>query len=127
MWPTCGNNRIQRFQLGQLNATTVAGTGAANTIDLNWPTGIVLDVDGYLFIVDENNHRIVGSGPHGFRCLVGCSNTKGAQSHQLDYPQTIAFDSFGNMFVTDRDNHRVQKFILATNSCGKYGNVSLAV
>ncbi len=113
----CLNNRIQLFQFGQLNATTVAGNP---TIALYGPTGIVLDADGYLFIVDCNNNRIVGSGPNGFRCLVGCSGSSGSAPNELQYPHTLSFDSYGNMFVTDWSNSRIQKFILSTNSCGKY-------
>ena len=38
----CGNNRVQFFRSGQLNATTVAGYGASGTISLYCPTGVVL-------------------------------------------------------------------------------------
>ena len=48
-----GNNRIQLFKSGELNATTLVGNGAPGTITLNCPTGIVLDADKYLFIVDR--------------------------------------------------------------------------
>ncbi|CAF3751894.1 unnamed protein product, partial [Rotaria sp. Silwood1] len=112
----CGNDRIQRFQFGQLNGVTLAGNGTSGTITLDCPTDIVLDSDGYLFIVDSNNHRIIGSSSYGFRCLVGCSGG-GSLSNQLSYPQSMAFDSYGNMFVTDRNNSRVQKFILKNNTC----------
>jgi hypothetical protein len=121
----CQNHRIQHFRSGQLNATTIAGDRSSDpTIRLTCPTGIVLDADRYLFIVDYGNHRIVGSGPNGFRCLVGCFG-RGSASNQLDYPATLSFDSYGNMFVTDWDNHRVQKFLLSTNSCSKYKNIYL--
>jgi hypothetical protein len=114
-----GNNRIQLFGLGQLNATTVAGGVSLNTtIALYNPYGITLDADNYLFIVDSGNARIVGSGPNGFRCLVGCSGS-GPASNQLNGPSILSFDSYGNIFVTDFYNNRVQKFILLTNSCGK--------
>jgi len=117
----CGNNRIQLFPSGQLNATTVAGNGLFNTtITLHCPTGIVLDGDNNLFIVDSFNNRIVGSGPNGFQCLVGCSGSSGSASNQLNFPQTMVFDNYGNMFVTDQNNSRIQKFLLSTNSCGKY-------
>ncbi len=116
------NNRIQLFQLGQSNALTVAGNGASGTITLNNPTGVVLDADKYLFIADRSNNRIVASGPNGFRCIVGCSGY-GSASNQLLNPYSMAFDSYGNIFVVDSSNSRIQKFVLATNSCGKYNNI----
>jgi hypothetical protein len=107
-----GNNRIQLFQPGQLNGTTVAGNTSLNTtITLNYPSGIALDAEKYLFIVDNHNNRIVASGPNGFRCIVGCSGLGGPASNQLDNPQSMAFDSDGNIFVTDWNNNRIQKFI----------------
>jgi DNA-binding beta-propeller fold protein YncE len=112
-----GNNRIQFFLAGQVNGTTVAGNGVS--ISLSGATGITLDADGYLFIVDCSNSRVVGSGPNGFRCLVGCSGG-GSASDQLWNPQGLSFDSYGNMFVTDGSNNRIQKFLLATNSCSKF-------
>jgi hypothetical protein len=116
-----GNSRIQLFLPGQLNATTVAGSGSLNTtITLNHPTGIVLDADKYLFIADYGNNRIVGSGPNGFQCIVGCSRLAGGAANQLNQPWSLSFDSYGNIFVTDRNNNRVQKFVLVTNSSGKY-------
>jgi DNA-binding beta-propeller fold protein YncE len=118
-----GNSRIQLFRSGQLSGTTVAGNGFSNPITLYWPTGVVLDADGYLFIVDTHNNRIVASGPYGFRCVVGCSGIAGSGSDQLWQPFAISFDSYGNIFVTDSVNRRVQKFLLATNSCGKCDNI----
>lgn len=118
----CNNNRIQLFQSGQMNGTTVAGSGSSKTtITLSCPVGVVLDADKYFFIVDRDNHRIIGSGPNGFRCLVGCSDSRGSAANQLQHPTTLSFDSFGNMFVNDQKNGRIQKFFLSTNSCGKYG------
>ncbi|CAF4210015.1 unnamed protein product, partial [Adineta steineri] len=82
----CSNNRVQLFQSGKPNGITVAGNTSINrTITLYCPTGIVLDAEKYLFIVDRRNHRIVGSGLNGFRCLVGCYGI-GSQSNQLDNP-----------------------------------------
>lgn len=112
------NSRIQKFQPGQLNGTTIVGSGAAGTVALNYPTAVVLDSDGYLFIVDSWTHRIVASGPNGFRCIAACSGN-GSTPSQLSYPLTLSFDSYGNIFVTDQANNRIQKFLLATNSCSK--------
>jgi tripartite motif-containing protein 71 len=114
------NNRIQLFRPGQMNATTLAGTGAPGTITLSGPTGVVLDADGYLFIVNFFANNIVGSGPNGFQCIAGCSGLSGSSSNELNYPFSLSFDSHGNLFVADRSNNRIQKFLLANNSCGKF-------
>ncbi len=115
----CKNNRIQLFPFGQLNGITVASNNSMGNIALNCPTAIVLDADEYLFIADSNNHRIIGSGYNGLQCLVGCSGVNGSASYQLASPRRISFDSGGNIFIIDRSNRRIQKFLLATNSCGK--------
>ncbi|CAF1152960.1 unnamed protein product [Adineta steineri] len=111
----CGNNRVQLFLSGQVTATTVAGSTATGTISLSCPSDVALDSDGYLFIVDSNNSRIIGSGPNGFRCIIACGSTSGSTSSQLNNPSTFSFDSYGNIYVTDQNNSRVQKFYLTTN------------
>ncbi|CAF1606889.1 unnamed protein product [Adineta ricciae] len=112
---------------------TIAGTGTAGSVSttLRNPKGIFLDeanstlfvadcgnnrvlsfrLDsrGYLFVVDSNNHRIIGQSSVGFRCIVGCDQSN---SNKLNYPSSLSFDSFGNLFVVDRENHRIQKFDL---------------
>ncbi|CAF4221317.1 unnamed protein product, partial [Adineta steineri] len=112
-----GNNRIQMFPVGQLTGISLAGASVPGTITLNQPNGITLDGNGYLFIADCFNHRIIGSGPYGFRCLFGCTTIAGSAPSQLYLPGTLRFDSYGNIYVADRYNYRVQKFMLASNSC----------
>jgi hypothetical protein len=114
------NHRIQLFYSGQTSATTVAGTGAPSTITFLYPSDVKLDGDGYLFVVDTNNRRIIGSGPDGFRCVAGCSGVYGSASNQLSNPHSMSFDSDGNIWVADLDNLRIQKFLLRTNCCGEY-------
>ncbi len=116
----CGNDRIQLFRSGRLSGTTIAGNGSGAPIALNCPTGIVLDADNYLFIVDSGNNRIIRSSSNRFQCIAGCSGSSGSASNQLNNPWSLSFDSYGNIFVTDRDNNRIQKFLLSTNSCGKF-------
>jgi sugar lactone lactonase YvrE len=124
----CANNRIQRFESGQSKGTTTVGTGAPETITLSCPTAIVIDGDGYLFIVDRGNHRVVRSGQHGFRCVIGCSGI-GSIFNAFFQPQTMAFDNYGNIFIIDGTNgitgmhFSIKKFLLASNSCGKCNNI----
>jgi hypothetical protein len=113
------NNRVQLFQSGELNGITLAGKGSPNsTINLDYPSGIVLDAEKYLFIVDSYNGRIVGSGLNGFRCLVGCYGS-GSQSNRLRRPFSLSFDHSGNMFVADYGYSRIQNFQYLEKSCGK--------
>ena len=115
----CLNHRIQLFRSGQTTGVTVAGRESLNpTISLSCPNGVVLDVDKYLFVLESGDHRIVGSGRDGFRCLVGCEG-RGSQSNQLFNPTSLSFDRSGNLFVTDSTNHRIQKYLFLENSCGK--------
>lgn len=115
----CKNNRVQRFPLGQLNGTTVAGSGATPSITFVCPTGVILDADGYLFIADSQQHRIVGQSQSGFRCIVGCYGA-GNTAFQMNQPWTMSFDSYGNIYVIDKVNARVQKFAIETQGCGKF-------
>jgi hypothetical protein len=119
----CGNDRVQLFSPNQSSAMTVAGRQAPDTITLFCPSAIVLDADGYLFIADSSNHRIVADSPFGFRCLVGCYDGSGSAGNQLYNPTGLSFDSYGNLFVLDQTNARIQKFMLISNTSpaiGKY-------
>ncbi|CAF1363769.1 unnamed protein product [Adineta steineri] len=115
----CGNDRVQLFEFGQRNATTVAGRTSSVPIALECPTAVFLDADEHLFIVEVTNRRIIRSHSNGFSCVAGCSSEAGASSHQLSSPGDAAFDSYGNIFVADSDNDRVQKFILTKTGSGK--------
>ena len=113
------NHRIQTFMPGNISGTTVSvNIISATPSSLNKPTGVVLDGDGYLFIVDMNNDRILRQSSYGFRCVAGCGGS-GNSAEKLNNPQALTFDSYGNIFVADTNNKRIQKFLLMTNSCSK--------
>ena len=113
------NHRIQRFRFQELNGTTVVGGTLPGLGTLNRPSAIVFDADGYLFISDTYNSRIIGSGPGGFRCIAACSGGSGSTPSTLFYPGFISFDTYGNLYVMDYGNNRLQKFLLSSNTCGK--------
>lgn len=113
------NHRIQLFRSGQMNAETVLGMGSSLQLALDRPSAVVLDATNYLYITDLGNHRIIRLTPSGYQCLFGCTAGPGLASNQLNFPYTLSFDTYGHLFVADHGNHRIQKFLLATNSCGK--------
>ena len=112
-----GNNRIQKFLPTRSEAITVAGTAAPGTITLTNPTDIMLDANGYMFIVDSGKDRIIAQGPYGFRCIFGCGGTPGSGTSQLNDPRSFTFDSYGNIYVANADDPSVKKLTLASNSC----------
>jgi hypothetical protein len=123
-----GNDRIQLFQLGQTNGTTVVNnTVQFRSKSLHQPTSIVLDADRNLYIVDSENHRVifvaVDFSQH--RCLVGCSGNAGWELYKMNGPTGISFDSSGNMFISDTNNKRLLKFDLNTSLCGKLAKYSV--
>jgi sugar lactone lactonase YvrE len=115
-----GNDRIQLFPYGELNANTLAGKNATIIPPLDRPTSVILDADGYLFIVDSGNQRIIRFGSGVFNCIIGCQMQSCVQPYQLCNPLTAIFDSLGNIYVTNQNKSGIQKYILATNSCGKF-------
>ena len=118
------NNRIQKFMKGQTNGTTVAGNTSIPPVLLNKPTGVILDANGNLFITDSGNDRVIAHGPNGFYCVVGCSSRSDLRADRLHNPGSLSFDPYGNIYVADTDGNRIQKFLLATNSCGKCPSIS---
>ncbi|CAF1683275.1 unnamed protein product, partial [Adineta ricciae] len=121
----CGNNRIQKFRFGSFQGETILSNG---TFELNCPNGITLDNEGFVFVVDSNNHRIIGQNSNGFHCLVGCNQSAGSNRNQLSSPSNLQFDLFGNIFVVDQQNHRIQKFdlIIIAGQWKSTGNMAVA-
>ena len=56
------NNRIQKFSLGSLMGTTVAGqtsgTPGSSAYDLHYPACVLVDSNGNLYVSDSLNHRV---------------------------------------------------------------------
>jgi cysteine-rich repeat protein len=120
-----GNQRVRRIDKDTGVITTVAGKccgsagdgGPATAASLSWPTEVVLDADGNLFIADVTEHRVrrvdavtgvittyVGTG------VAGDSGDGGlATAATVDYPGGLAVDASGNLYVSDRLRHRVRR------------------
>jgi sugar lactone lactonase YvrE len=93
---------------------TVAGTGTLGTTlsQLYYPSAVLVDLNGYMYIADSDNYRILrwAPGASAGECIVACTGSFGIASNQLNAPRSIAFDSSGSLYVADYENNRVQKF-----------------
>ncbi|CAF1261812.1 unnamed protein product [Adineta ricciae] len=115
------NHRIQRWLSGATSGRTVAGqTGNCNNgyNQLCYPGAVVGDENGYIYIVDSSNDRImrwmVGSS---YGTVVAGSSTFGVLPNQLYRPKNLRLDSTGAVLVVDIENNRIQKFALLCASC----------
>jgi streptogramin lyase len=115
------NHRIQKWIYGALSGVTVAGTNGTSggsLTQLCYPESLRVDTNGYIYIVDRGNNRIVRWAPNATSgiCVVACTGVQGAQPNNLYFPIDIEFDSNGSLYVSDDGNSRVQKFEILNNN-----------
>jgi DNA-binding beta-propeller fold protein YncE len=84
------------------------GSFGTTTAHFNKPEGIAIDASGNIWVVDDENHRVLKFDPSG--AYLSSFGSFGTGDGQFNNPQGIAIDASGNIWVTDRDNDRVQKF-----------------
>ncbi|MDD5543122.1 MAG: NHL repeat-containing protein [Acidobacteriia bacterium] len=119
-----GNSRIRRVTPGGIiNTVAGAGTygfggdnGPASSAHLYFPTGVVSDAVGNIYVSDSYNQRIRKITPAGVITTVAGSGVAGfagdggsATSARLNYPGAVTLDAAGNLFISDTNNHRVRK------------------
>jgi gliding motility-associated-like protein len=104
------------------DVTIVAGGNGMGT-SLNQfdnPDNIFIDGNGYLYVVDENNNRVLkfppGSTGLTNGVVVAGGNGPGSNANQLFYPFSVYVNASGNIYVADFANGRVQKFPPNSNS-----------
>ncbi len=109
------NNRIRQVT-PQGKISTVVGTGIAGytgdggpalAAQLNDPTGVAVDTEGVLYIVDHENKRIR-------KVQQGVITTEVAQG--LQSPWALAFDCQGNLLIADLGQDQILKWDLQTKS-----------
>lgn len=116
-----GNQRIRKITADGV-VSTIAGSTAGFTdgtgisAHFNSPSGITVDSQGNLYVVDSNNHSIRKITPDGIVSTIagsteGMANGEGATA-QFKNPVAITIDTNGNLYVTDSGNGRVCKITL---------------
>ncbi|CAF1277210.1 unnamed protein product [Adineta ricciae] len=114
----CGNHRIQYFEWKSTNGTIIRASTGLSNVPLNCPTGIIIDADENLFIIDNEGFRIIQFRFGEFTCIIGCSRAVNRITTLPIFPETLSFDSYGNIYVADRNGDaRILKYNLRTNSC----------
>jgi sugar lactone lactonase YvrE len=112
-----GAHNIVRWALGSQDWTLLAGsingTSGSTTALLNGPTDIVFDRMGYMYVADENNHRVQSFAPGQLTgtTIAGVTRVPGTSATQLNGGTSVAMDSQCHLYVTDYQNARVQKFV----------------
>ncbi len=120
------NHRVRKVTVSTGILTTIAGTGtssfsgdggAATAATLYYPSGVMVDSLGNVYIVDQCNHRIrkvtVATGIISTVVGTGTGSYSGdngpATSATLYNPTGATFDTLGNMYIADLSNQRIRK------------------
>jgi len=143
-----GDYRIRKVNpSGVIN--TVAGSsgpfgffygdgGAATNAGLYWPSGVVLDFFGNLYMADSLHNRIRKVDTNGIITTVAGGATQGysgdggaATAAGLFDPSGVTLDASGNLYIADTANNRIREVHFAgyptltltnvsTNNAGNY-------
>ena len=105
--------------------STVAGDGTAGysgdgapatSAQLNFPSGVMVDNAGNIYVGDYGNHRIRKINTSGVISTIAGNGTAffsgdggNAMTASLHDPTGVAMDHSGNIYICDKSNHRVRK------------------
>jgi len=132
-----GNNVIRKVDTngvaiivaGNGNASFSGDGGAATNAGLDYPSAVVVNTNGNIFIADSINNRIrkvdtngiittvVGTGAYVYSGDNGAATNAG-----ISNPVGLCLDSVGNLFIADHDNNRIRKVAITGTITTVAGN-----
>ncbi|MBI1764934.1 MAG: hypothetical protein HYR56_26285 [Acidobacteria bacterium] len=126
-----GGNRVRKVNAGDGKISTVAGTGdvgfsgdggPATAARFDFLSGLAVDRQGNLYIVDQGNYRlrkvnasdgristIAGTGIAGYN-----GDDIPASTARLNETRLLTLDNAGDLLLADQGNNRIRKITLAT-------------
>ncbi|WP_321366755.1 NHL repeat-containing protein [uncultured Desulfuromusa sp.] len=75
---------------------------------MNFPTSLVADNNGHLYLLDKYGSGLAILGIDG--SFIGRKLSMGWKDSQLYYPSQISLNEKGDLFIADTENHRIQQF-----------------
>ncbi|CAF4439794.1 unnamed protein product, partial [Rotaria magnacalcarata] len=95
------NNEVIRYNIGDSEATIVAGgNGAGDALNqLNCPYSVFVDQDYSVYVSDEDNHRVMKWADGATEgVIVAGGQGNGDSLSQLSYPRGIVVDPSGTLY-----------------------------
>ena len=118
---------------GNGNIGSSGDNGLAINAELDQPSGIALDAQGYLYICDTDNSKIRKISPSGIITTIAGLGSPGfygdggpASGALLYFPRGIVVDKSGNVYISDTGNDRVRELQPQTPSIAAGGVVNAA-
>ncbi|CAF1224557.1 unnamed protein product, partial [Didymodactylos carnosus] len=115
------NQRVQQWQSGQKNGSTIAGVtgqGGNGFNQFNRPTSVFVDTNGNLYVADRDNYRIQRWAPNSvIGVTVAGGNGLGNSLTQFGPSYSIYVDANMSIYISDYQYHRVVKWVSGAPNC----------
>jgi streptogramin lyase len=103
-----------------VSSFAMPGTGAP----ADFPFGVAVDPQGYVFVVDANARRIDKFDTAGH--FISAFGSQGSGPGQFNLPYGLADDGQGHLYVTDRNANIVDEFDTAGHFISAFGGLGSA-